>query len=49
MRNIPVVTKNLLVINVLVFIATYALRGMDIDLDALFGLHFFLWMFGMVV
>lgn len=42
MRNIPVVTKNLLVINVLVFIATYALRGMDIDLDALFGLHFFL-------
>ena len=42
MRNIPVVTKNLLVINVLVFIATYVLSGSNIDLNELLGLHFFL-------
>ena len=42
MRNIPVITKNLLIINVLVFVATYALRGLNIDLDTLFGLHFIL-------
>ena len=42
MRNIPVVTKNLLIINILVFIATYVVRGMNIDLNDIFGLHFFL-------
>lgn len=42
MRNIPVVTKNLLIINVLVFAATYVLRGLDIDLNDILGLHFFL-------
>lgn len=42
MRNIPVVTKNLLIINILVFIATYALRGLNIDLNDILGLHFFL-------
>lgn len=42
MRNIPVITKNLLIINVLVFVATYALRGLNIDLDTLLGLHFIL-------
>lgn len=42
MRNIPVVTKNLLIINILVFIASYALKGLNIDLNDIFGLHFFL-------
>ena len=42
MRNIPVVTKNLLIINILVFIATYVLRGVNIDLNDILGLHFFL-------
>ena len=42
MRNIPVITKNLLIINVLVFVATYALRGLNIDLNTLLGLHFIL-------
>lgn len=42
MRNIPVVTKNLLIINILVFIATYVVRGMNIDLNDILGLHFFL-------
>lgn len=42
MRNIPVVTKNLLIINILVFIATYVVRGLNIDLNDILGLHFFL-------
>ena len=42
MRNIPVVTKNLLIINILVFIATYVLRGLNIYLNDILGLHFFL-------
>lgn len=43
MRNIPVVTKNLLIINILVFIATYVIeRSLNIDLNELLGLHFFL-------
>ena len=42
MRNIPLVTKNLLIINILVFIATYVLRGLNIDLNDILGLHFFL-------
>ncbi len=42
MRNIPIVTKNLLIINILVFIATYVVRGMNIDLNDILGLHFFL-------
>ena len=42
MRNIPIVTKNLLIINILVFIATYVLRGLNIDLNDILGLHFFL-------
>lgn len=42
MRNIPPITKNLLIINILVFFATQvlALRGMD--LASSFGLHFFM-------
>ena len=42
MRNIPIVTKNLLIINILVFIATYVVRGLNIDLNDILGLHFFL-------
>lgn len=42
MNNIPTITRNLLVINVVVFLATYALRGLGIDLNDLLGLHFML-------
>ncbi len=48
MRSIPTVTKNLLIINVLAFIAMYVfksvplLNGSQIDLNDLLGLHFFL-------
>ena len=43
MNNIPTVTKNLLIINILVFATDYILKTRyGIDLDNLFGLHFFL-------
>ena len=48
MLRIPTITKNLLIINVLAFLAGYALKsvslsgGMPIDLNDVFGLHFFL-------
>lgn len=42
MREIPAVTKNLLAINVLMFIATIVLRRQDIDLNNLLGLHLFI-------
>ena len=42
MRSIPTITKNLLIINVLVFIATYVFGRTGADLDNIFGLHFFL-------
>lgn len=42
MGNIPTMTKNLLVINVLAFLATWVFQRSGIDLNALFGLHFFL-------
>jgi len=38
----PPVTKNLLIINILVFAACYVLERYGIDLNALFGLHFFM-------
>lgn len=38
--NIPPVTKNLIIINFIVWIATFAL-GSRYDLTALFGLHYF--------
>ena len=41
-RNIPIVTKNLLIINVLVFVATWMLEVQNIDLSGLGGLHFFM-------
>lgn len=42
MNNIPTMTKNLLVINVLAFLATWVFERSGIDLNAMFGLHFFL-------
>ena len=40
MRNIPVITKNLLIINVLMFFATYVFQRTGVDLNELLGLHF---------
>ena len=40
MLNIPVVTRNLLIINVLVFVATYVFGVIGIDLDNLLGLFY---------
>ena len=42
MNNIPTMTKNLLIVNFLAFIATWVLERSGIDLTALLGLHFFL-------
>ena len=41
MRNIPTVTKNLLIINVLMFVAYYVFRQSGTDLNDVLGLHFF--------
>lgn len=40
--NLPPVTKNLIIINALLFFATFALQRVGIDLTNLLGLHFFL-------
>ncbi len=40
MGSMPPVVKNLLIINVLLFIGTYILAGADIDLVKLLGLHY---------
>lgn len=40
LNNIPQVTKNLLIINVLVFILTFLLGAKGIDLKALLGTHY---------
>ena len=42
MYNMPAMTKNLLVINILAFIATWVLQRSGIDLTAMCGLHFFM-------
>lgn len=42
MSNIPAITKNLLIINVLAFIASWVLERAGIDLASLCGLHFFM-------
>ncbi len=42
MRSIPTVTKNLLIINIIAFIASLVLAGKGIDLNNIFGLHFFM-------
>ncbi|MGM9705317.1 MAG: rhomboid family intramembrane serine protease [Prevotella sp.] len=41
MRNIPVITKNLLIINVLVYLVNEVL-GRGLNMNDVFGLHFFL-------
>ena len=41
-RNIPLITKNLLIINLIAFLAMLGLRGWGIDLNDVLGLHFFL-------
>lgn len=42
MRNLPTITKNLLIINVLAFLASYVFSTRGIDFNNIFGLHFFL-------
>ena len=42
MNELPVVTKNLIAINVLVFLATIVLDRYGYDLNSLLGLHLFL-------
>ena len=42
MNNMPPVVKNLLIINVLMYLATVVLQRYGLDLEALLGLHFFL-------
>jgi len=41
MRNLPTVTKNLLIVNLLAFLAMLVLKTQGIDLNNLLGLHFF--------
>ena len=41
MNRLPVVTKNLLAINVLMFFATFVMKRQGIDLTDILGLHFF--------
>ena len=41
-RNIPIITKNLLIINVLVFLTAMLLEMRGLDLNAWGGLHFFM-------
>ena len=40
-RILPLVVKNLLIINVLMFLATFTFERFNIDLTNIFGLHFF--------
>ena len=40
--NMPPVTKNLIIINVLFFLAKLVAKAYGVDLDDLLGLHFFL-------
>ncbi|WP_163223696.1 rhomboid family intramembrane serine protease [Bacteroides sp. 214] len=42
MNNIPAVTKNLLIINALLFFATFVAEKYGIDLNNILGLHFFM-------
>ena len=41
MNRLPVVTKNLLAINVLMFFATFVMKKQGVDLVGILGLHFF--------
>ncbi len=40
LNNIPPVVKNLIIINVLFFVATYIAKSMDIDLVGILGMHY---------
>ncbi len=42
MLRIPTITKNLLIINIIAFVALFVLQRMGIDLNNMLGLHFFL-------
>ncbi len=42
MRNLPVITKNLLIINALCFFVTIVAERYGIDAESMFGLHFFM-------
>lgn len=42
MRNIPTVTKNLLLVNIIAFVATWLLQFRGIDLNDVCGLHYFM-------
>ena len=42
MFRIPTITKNLLIINVLMFLATWVIGSRGLDLNGVLGLHFFL-------
>mgnify|MGYP005970236947 CR=1 FL=1 len=42
MNNMPIITKNLLIINILIFAATFVAEKYGIDLNNLFALHFFM-------
>ncbi len=42
MNNIPTMTKNLLIVNILAYAATWVLESRGIDLTSMLGLHFFL-------
>ena len=42
MNNMPTITKNLLIINILMFAGRYVASLYGVDLDNLLGLHFFL-------
>ena len=42
MRSIPTITKNLLIINILMFFANFVFERRGVDLNDLLGLHFFL-------
>lgn len=42
MNNIPTVTRNLLIINVVLFLATYLMQMIGADLNSILGLHFIL-------
>lgn len=42
MRDIPAITKNLLIINILMFAAYWVFSRLGVDLNDLLGLHFFL-------
>ena len=40
--GLPVVTKNIIIINVIMYLATLAFETVNIDLVKLFGLHYYL-------